>query len=98
MTPTLNYLRVAAESTAAGLAAGALVNGLWLLATGSPPSTLTSMIVADVVAALWVAVRAVRFHRKWKSVLASYERPALGEGIEIPHRPPADDQPQGGEA
>jgi len=98
MTPTLNYRKVAAESFAAGVAAGAMVNGLWYLVTGTQPSMLTSLIAADVVAALWAVVRAVRFRRKWKSVLTSYQRPALGEGIDIPHRPPADDQPQGGEA
>lgn len=98
MSNRTDYLKVAAESVAAGAAAGAVVNGTWYLATGSLPSLLTSLIAADIVTALWGAWRAMRFRRKWKAVLASYERPALGAGIDIPHRPPlGDDQQDGGE-
>jgi hypothetical protein len=41
---------------------------------------------------VWSLWQAARFHRKWLAVLDAYRRPALGEGIDIPHRPPTDEQ------
>lgn len=80
-----------------GIAAGAAAAGLWYLVTGSLPSTLTSLITADIAAGLYLVVQFARFRRRWQMVLASYELPALGEGIDTPHRPPADEQQDGGE-
>lgn len=96
MNTRLQFLKAAVQSVAAGFAAGLVANALWLTFTGHTPSLLVSLLAADVVTALYGAGQAIRFHRKWQQVLASYNQPALGEGIEIPHRPPAD-EPEGGE-
>jgi hypothetical protein len=94
----LQFLKAAAQSLAAGFAAGLVTNALWFAATGHTPSLLVGLLAADAVTAVYGAAQAIRFRRKWQQVLASYNLPALGEGIEIPHRPPADDEKsEGGE-
>ncbi|MFE0800130.1 hypothetical protein [Streptomyces sp. NPDC058812] len=90
MTARTDFLKAAVESFAAGAAAGLVVNAVWFAATGETPSLLTTVIGAQVVTCLWGGMQALRFRRKWQRVLASYNQPALGQGIEIPHRPPAD--------
>jgi hypothetical protein len=92
MSMRLQFLKAAVESFAAGAVAGLVANVAWFLATGDLPSLLTAVIAAQVVTSLWGAGQALRFRRKWQAVLASYNRPALGEGIDIPGRPPLDDE------
>ncbi|MFF4791919.1 hypothetical protein ACFY2M_19620 [Streptomyces sp. NPDC001276] len=91
------YLRLAAESFLAGAAGAVFVNGVWLLATGGYPSLLTTLLLSELVTTAWSIGQAARFRRKWQTVLASYELPALGEGIDIPNRPPTplDDDGEG---
>ncbi|MFF7837617.1 hypothetical protein ACFZC6_02090 [Streptomyces ossamyceticus] len=86
------YLLIAFHSFLAGAVAAALVNAIWFVTTGGFPSVLVSIVAADTVVAAWSIGQAARFRRKWQTVLDAYERPALGEGIDIPHRPPADDE------
>ncbi|MFJ6559892.1 hypothetical protein ACIQMV_08425 [Streptomyces sp. NPDC091412] len=74
------------------MASAAFANGVWLLAAGDFPSLLTSLLLSEAVIAAWSIGQAARFRRKWQAVLASYGLPALGEGIDIPHRPLADDE------
>jgi hypothetical protein len=89
------YLIVAFHSFLSGAVAAALVNAAWFAVTRDFPSVLISIVAADTVAAVWSIGQAARFRRKWQQVLASYELPALGEGIDTPHRPPADDEDGG---
>lgn len=86
------YFATAVTSFLSGVLAAVPVTGAWLLATGEPPSLLVTIIVSQAVAYAWSTGQAIRFQRKWQQVLDAYERPALGEGIDIPHRPPADDE------
>ncbi|WP_060886204.1 hypothetical protein [Streptomyces caniscabiei] len=85
------YLIVAFHSFLAGAVTAAIVNAAWYIATDDLPSVLTSIVAADTAVALWSIVHTARLRRKWQTVLDAYERPALGEGIDIPHRPPTDD-------
>jgi hypothetical protein len=85
------YFTTAVTSFLSGVLAAVPVAGTWLLATGEPPSLLVTIVVSQAVAYTWSTGQAIRFQRKWQQVLAAYERPALGEGIDIPNRPPADD-------
>lgn len=87
--------RMIAVSIASGVCAGAVVNGAWLLLTDKTPSLWTALALTQGLVALWSIGQAVRFRRKWLSVLESYNRPALGEGIETPNRPPADEETPG---
>ena len=89
------YLVIAFHSVLAGAVAAAAVNGVWFAVTGSLPSLVTSLITVEAVTTVWSIGQAARFRRKWLTVLASYDRPALGEGIDIPHRPPVDDEDGG---
>ncbi|MFJ8049868.1 hypothetical protein [Streptomyces luteogriseus] len=99
MSARRQFLVVALHSFLAGAIAGATMNAVWFLATGELPSVVTTVIAADIVTAGWGAVQALRFRRKWQAVLDSYNQPALGEGIDIPHRPPAEEeQGKGGAA
>ena len=84
------YLIIAFHSFLAGAVAAAAVNAIWYAASGGFPSVLVTIVAADTVVAGWAVGHAARFRRKWQTVLDAYERPALGEGIDIPHRPPAD--------
>jgi len=86
------YLIIAFHSFLAGAVAAAAVNAVWFAATGGFPSVLISIVAADTVVAVWSVGQAARFRRKWQAVLDAYERPALGEGIDTPHRPPLDDE------
>lgn len=86
------YLIIAFHSFLAGSLAALAVNAVWFAATGELPSVLTSIVAADTVVAAWSIGQAARFRRKWQTVLDAYERPALGEGIDIPHRPPVEDE------
>ena len=81
-------LRLAAEGVATGLVSGLVVNALCLMVTGRPASLMVLLLASQAAGGLWSFAQAVRFRRKWQTVLASYSRPALGEGIDIPHRPP----------
>jgi hypothetical protein len=92
MSARPSYLVIAFHSFLAGAVAAALVNAVWYVVTGSFPSVLVSIVAADTVVAAWSIVQAARFRRKWQAVVDAYERPALGEGIDIPHRPPAEDE------
>lgn len=86
------YLIIAFHSFLAGAVAAAAVNAVWFAVTGRLPSVLVSIVAADTVVAVWSVGQAARFRRKWQAVLNAYERPALGDGIDIPHRPPVDDE------
>lgn len=86
------YLVIAFHSFLAGALAAAIVNAVWFVVTGDFPSVLVSVLAADTVIAVWSITQAARFRRKWQTVLDAYERPALGEGIDIPGRPPVDDE------
>jgi hypothetical protein len=86
------YLIVALHSFLAGAVAGLVVNAVWFAVAGSLPSLLTTLIAAEAVATAWSIGQAARFYRKWMTVLASYDLPALGEGIDTPGRPPVDDE------
>ena len=85
-------LRLAVESLLAGAAGAAFVNGVWVLATGGYPSLLTTLLLSALVTTAWSIGQAARFRRRWQAVLVSYNLPALGEGIDIPHRPPLDEE------
>jgi hypothetical protein len=78
----MKFLKLAVESAVTGLVSGAVVSLLWQLLFGRWPSLLV----------LLIAGQAARFRRKWLAVLDAYGRPALGEGIDIPGRPPVDEQ------
>ncbi|BCM70932.1 hypothetical protein EASAB2608_06266 [Streptomyces sp. EAS-AB2608] len=91
MNTRLQFLKVLAGSFASGAVAALAVNAGWWLVTGDIPSLVTTLITSQIVTSGWGAAQALRFHRKWQQVIAAYDRPALGEGIEIPHRPPADE-------
>lgn len=98
MSPRVQFLKSLAGSFGSGAVAAAVVNAGWWLTTGGLPSSLTTLIAAEVVTGVWSAWQALQFYRSWQAVVASYRMPALGEGIEIPHRLPADDeQHDGGE-
>lgn len=86
------YLIVALHSALAGAVAGLAVNAVWFAVTGSLPSLLTTLIALEAVTTVWSIGQAARFRRKWQAVLDAYERPALGEGIDTPGRPPVDDE------
>jgi hypothetical protein len=86
------FLRLLGQAFLSGVAGAAVVNGVWLAATGEPPSLMTALLGAEAVTTAWSLVQAARFRRKWQAVLASYNRPALGEGIDIPGRPPLDEE------
>lgn len=85
------YLIIAFHSFLAGALAALAVNAVWYVAAGGFPSVLVSILAADTAVAVWSITQAAHFRRKWQTVLDAYERPALGEGIDIPHRPPADE-------
>ncbi|MEU7156111.1 hypothetical protein AB0A98_06655 [Streptomyces chrestomyceticus] len=85
-------LRLLAQAFMSGVAGALAVTGTWLVAAGETPSPMTSLLCAQLVTTAWSLVQAVRFRRRWQAVLASYNKPALGEGIDIPHRPPADNE------
>ncbi|WP_200309135.1 hypothetical protein [Streptomyces adelaidensis] len=86
------YLVIAFHSFLAGAVAALAVNAIWFVVTGGLPSVLVSIVAADTVVAVWSISQAARFRRRWQAVLDAYERPALGEGIDIPNRPPAEDE------
>lgn len=85
------YLIVSFHSFLAGAVAAAAVNAVWFVVTSDLPSVLVTIVAADTVVAVWSVGQAARFRRKWQTVLDAYERPALGEGINTPNRPPTDE-------
>lgn len=85
----------ALRAAAAGVITSVIVNIFWLTVYGHQPSLSTLLIASQSLMIVWAMVEAARFRRKWRAVVASYERPALGEGIDIPNRPPLDDGPVG---
>lgn len=85
-------VRLVAQAIVAGAVGSLFTNGAWLIITGHPAPFLASLLMAETVTSAWGLVQAIRFRRKWQAVLASYNRPALGEGIDIPGWPPADDK------
>lgn len=85
-------LRLTVESIAMGAAGALFVNGAWLLTTGGYPSLLTTLFLSEAVTTAWSLGQALRFRRRWLAVVASYQLPALGEGIDTPHRPPLDEE------
>ena len=97
MTFRAQAVKAVIESFASGVAAALVVNGVWGLAVRDFPSVVTSLIASQVVTWLWGGAQAYWLNRRWQAVLDSYNRPALGEGIDIPHRPPVDDERDGGE-
>lgn len=86
------FLRLLAQGFLSGMAGALLARGIWFVAAGETPSPMTTLVCAQLVTIAWSLIQAIRFRRKWQEVLASYNEPALGEGIEIPHRPPADNE------
>ncbi|MFE2967535.1 hypothetical protein ACFXKC_28455 [Streptomyces sp. NPDC059340] len=87
------FLRLLAQAALSGAAGAAVVNAVWFVATGETPPLMVALLGAEAVTTAWSLVQAARFRRKWQTVLASYNQPALGEGIDIPHRPPTDEEP-----
>ncbi|MCM2392680.1 hypothetical protein [Streptomyces albipurpureus] len=85
-------LRLLAQAVLSGMAGALAVTGIWLVAAGETPSPMTGLVCAQIMTTAWSLVQVVRFRRKWQAVLDSYNKPALGEGIDIPHRPPADNE------
>ncbi|MFF8902606.1 hypothetical protein ACF082_34630 [Streptomyces lydicus] len=85
-------LRLLAQAFLSGMAGALVVTGIWLVAAGETPSPMASLVCAQLVTTAWSVIQAARFRRKWQAVLVSYNKPALGEGIDIPHRPPADNE------
>ncbi|MEW1548357.1 hypothetical protein [Streptomyces tsukubensis] len=85
-------LRLLTHAFLSGMAGALVVSGIWLVAAGETPSPTTTLVGAQIVTIAWTLVQAARFRRKWQAVLASYSEPALGEGIDTPHRPPADNE------
>ncbi|MFM9616771.1 hypothetical protein ACKI14_02275 [Streptomyces turgidiscabies] len=92
MRARAQFLKAVVESFASGVVAAAGFNGGYWLATGEFPSLVTSLIASQLVTWVWGGQQAYRMNRKWQAVLDAYERPALGEGIDIPNRPPLDDE------
>lgn len=90
MSRRISYLTVAVESFAAGAIVGLAVNAVAFAAFGKAPSLLVTVVAVDIVTAVWAGWRAVQARRRWLAVLDSFHRPALGEGIDIPGRPPVD--------
>lgn len=86
------YLVIAFHSFLAGAAAALVINAAWFVATDATPSLLATLIAAEAVTTVWSIGQAARFRRKWQAVLDAYERPALGEGIDTPGRPPVGDE------
>lgn len=91
MSARAQFLKAAVESFASGAAAALVVNATYWLAVRDFPSLVTSLIASQVVTWVWGGVQAYRLNREWQRVMASYNLPALGEGIDIPHRPPVDE-------
>lgn len=87
----MKFWKLALEGAATGLVSGLAVSALWQMFTGHAPSLLVLLVASEAATTVWGLVQAARFRRKWQTVLAAYQQPALGEGIEIPHRPPADE-------
>ncbi|MFJ5071275.1 hypothetical protein ACIQC7_33140 [Kitasatospora sp. NPDC088556] len=85
-------LRLLAQAFLSGVAGTLAVTGIWFAAAGETPSPMTGLVCAQIMTTAWSLVQAVRFRRKWQAVLDSYNKPALGEGVDIPHRPPADNE------
>lgn len=92
MSFAASYIATAATATISGVLSALPVVAVWMLATGEAPSPLATVVAAQALGFVWSTGQAARFRRKWQRVLDAYERPALGEGIDIPHRPPADDE------
>ncbi|NEA20743.1 hypothetical protein [Streptomyces halstedii] len=86
------FLRLLAQAVLSGMAGALAVTGIWFVAAGETPSPVASLVCAQIMTTSWSLVQAARFRRKWQAVLDSYNKPALGEGIDIPHRPPADNE------
>ncbi|MEW1629690.1 hypothetical protein AB0387_20170 [Streptomyces sp. NPDC089173] len=84
--------RLLAQAFLSGMAGALVVTGIWFVAAGETPSPMASLVCAQFVTTAWSLFQAARFRRKWQAVLASYNKPALGEGLDIPHRPPADNE------
>lgn len=88
-------LRLLAQAFLSGMAGALVVTGIWLVAAGETPSPmvgLVGLVCAQLVTTAWSLIQAARFRRKRQAVLVSYNKPALSEGIDIPHRPPADNE------
>lgn len=91
MSARAQFVKAAVESFASGAAAAAVFNAAYWLVVRDVPSLLTSLIASQVVTWVWGGVQAHRLNREWRQVMASYDLPALGEGIDTPHRPPVDE-------
>ncbi|MFJ2778083.1 hypothetical protein [Kitasatospora sp. NPDC087315] len=85
-------LRLLAQAFLSGMAGALAVTGIWLVTTGETPSPMTGLVCAQIMTTAWSLFQAARFRRKWQAVLDSYNAPALGEGVDILHRPPADNE------
>ncbi|MEU8902141.1 hypothetical protein [Streptomyces mirabilis] len=88
----MKFLKLAVEGAVTGLLSGAAASLVCQLVFGRPPSLLELLVAGQAATTVWSLWQAARFRRKWLAVLESYRRPALGEGIDIPHRLPADEQ------
>ncbi len=92
MSTRSQVVRAAAASFASGVAAALLVNATVWIATGELPSLITSLIASQAVTWVWGGVQAYRLNAKWARVIAAYNLPAFGEGVDTPHRPPVADE------
>lgn len=88
----MKVLKWVLEGAVTSFVTGATVSLIWLLVLGEQPSLLVLLVASQVGTTAWSLWHAARFRRRWLAVLSSYQRPALGEGIDIPHRPPTAEQ------
>ncbi|MFF3096750.1 hypothetical protein [Streptomyces cyaneofuscatus] len=73
-----------------GIVAGFLVNSLCLLVTGDLPSPWGTYVAMQAITFLSSLAFLVHERQRRAALEAKYQAPAFGQGIETPHRPPAD--------
>ncbi|MDX2922889.1 MULTISPECIES: hypothetical protein [Streptomyces] len=91
MTPKLPLHISAVHWLGFGIVAGFFVNSLCLLATGDLPSPWAGYLGALALTLMSSAAFIVHERQRRAALEAKYLAPALGDGIDTPHRPPADD-------
>ncbi|MEU6340216.1 hypothetical protein ABZ883_04605 [Streptomyces sp. NPDC046977] len=84
-------LRKFAISLAEAAVIGAATAGIWRLRGSDGPSLWAMFAVLEGYGLVKTIALVIHLRRKFKRVVAAYGRPAFGQGIETPHRPPADD-------
>jgi hypothetical protein len=73
-----------------GIATGAFVTVLWMTAFGRPPALIELLLASYALTFTWSRIRDARLRNQWQAAVDAYQQPALGQGIETPHRLPAD--------